>query len=401
MTTKEIIAKVWEQGELVLPKNETKGLTEDLLVEGMVIVDQGRESKIVKLSEPPKNENKNDGHEYLAPHFSNEVEALCKKAIEGQSFNILLVGPAGSGKSEFIREVALKYGFGRVFQVNGRDDIDSSDFLGDKTVLVDKETKQNFISFEKGPLYQAFIEGTEVDEKGNQILYDDSGCIVNNGSGKPKVVGKPAIFFLDEFAALQSGVFLSVFNRPMEIPKKKGESRSMEISGDGGRVVKSHPGFALFLAGNTAGKGTESESQMGFTAQNNQMDDSTLSRITGVYKFGYNLQAEEKIILNKLNDDFEAERLLKFRDAIRKQWKEGNVETLLSTRSIVQICELARTFREFSSDYVTNAIYRSLFCMLREREIHAWNETVRMIFGTDLLQKESSTKGEYFFAEKV
>jgi MoxR-like ATPase len=339
------------------------------------------------------------GHKYEMPSFTDRMLALCKSAQAGRSFNVCLTGPAGSGKSEFVREIAKMGGFGKVYQVNGRDDMDSSDFYGEKTVVVDAASKQNYITFNKGPLYQAFIEGTEVDADGNQILYDEDGNVTTDGSGNPKVIGKPAIFFMDEFAALLPGVFLSVFNRAMEIPRQRGASRTIEITADGGRIVKSHPNFALFLAGNTVGKGTESESMMGYTAQNNQMDDSTLNRITAFFRFGYNMDAEKSIAYGSLRDDKDVENLLRFRDEIRKQYRNQNVETLLSTRAIVQVCELAAIFKESGEkDYLPTAIYHCLFSGLRERENQAWNEAVRMVFNVNLQTTYGNADKNIFYA---
>ena len=155
---------------------------------------------------------------------------------------------------------------------------------------------------------------------------------------------------MDEFATILPSVFLAVFNRAMEVPRKCGDNRSIEITADGGRIVKAHPGFMMFLAGNTVGKGTEEERQMGYTAQNNQMDDSTLDRITATYHFGYNLEAEENIICMKLKDDKNTKKLIEFRDEIRKQWKEGRVETLLTTRSLLQICEQSCLYEDFAKE---------------------------------------------------
>jgi len=374
---------------------------ETLKKEGIVFNNVDGRVTFVRYDKAPAVEIKESNHEYVMPSFGNEVLALMKGVMNGESQNILLTGCAGSGKTEFVREIAKQAGFAKVFQVNGRDDMDSADFYGDKTVVVDPVSKQNYIKFNKGPLYKAFIEGTELDADGNQVLYDKDGNITTDGSGNPKVIGAPGLFFLDEFAALLPGVFLSVFNRAMEIPRKRGASRSIEITTDGGRVVKSHPYFAMFLSGNTVGKGTESESQMGFTAQNNQMDDSTLNRITATYAFGYNLNAEKYIMSIKFNDDREVSKLCKFRDEIRKQWQSSNVETLLSTRAIVSICNLARTLKAGNmKDAVPLAIYRSVFTGLREREAHAWNETIRLVYGVDVVRQFGNNSKEIFYATK-
>jgi len=318
-----------------------------------------------------------------------------------KSANVVLYGSAGSGKSEFVHEIANIAGFSKIYQVNGREDMDSSDFLGDKTIVIDKESGQNKIEWNKGPLYRAFIEGTEVDEKGNQILYNEYGEVVTDGSGKPKVIGKPGLFFLDEFAAINPSVFLAVFNRAMEIPREAGCSRSIEISGDGGRIVKSHPGFAMFLAGNTVGRGTDNEGEMGYTAQNNIMDDSTLNRITATYHFGFNLEAEKEIMTKKFKDEEIVNKMIRFRDEIRKQWVESKIETLFSTRSIVSVCDLAMMFEKMKiKDFVPLAIFRSVFSSLKDREKAGWNETIRNVFSFDVMNFYNKKEKNMWFGNK-
>lgn len=400
----EIVKEAWEK-EVSYPKEEVKSLIEDQMAfvrKGIMFREEDDNVIFGRYNVFKRPLQKEKGHEYIMPDFTDEVMALLRCSVERnvKSANILLEGSAGTGKSEFVHEIAKRAGFAKCIQVNGREDMDSSDFLGDKTVVIDPVSKQNQIVFNKGPLYKAFIEGTELDEDGNQILYNDKGERVYDWTGNPKVVGRPALFFLDEFATVLPSVFLAVFNRAMEIPRNGGESRSIEITADGGRVVKSHPGFAMFLAGNTVGKGTENESQMGYTAQNNQMDDSTLDRITATYHFGYNLEAENKIIISKLKDDMMAEKLKKFRDEIRKQWREGKVETLLSTRAIVGICDLAMMFSKIKKNYLPLAIYRSVFSGLRDREKAGWNETIRYNFDCNVLNEFQPQKSNIWYPSK-
>lgn len=384
----EVVKSAWEK-EVTYSFEEVKDVVmkkNELLKKGVLFRKAGKNVTFGRYDVFQKKIKEDVGHEYVMPSFTNEVLSLMK-CIENPKYrsqNILLTGMAGCGKSEFVHEIAKKFGV-KCIQVNGREDMDSSDFLGDKTVVIDKVSNQNKIVFNKGPLYRAFIEGTELDEEGNQILYNDNGERVYDWTGKPKVIGKPAIFFLDEFATILPSVFLAVFNRAMEVPRNYGDNRSIEITADGGRVVKAHPGFMMFLAGNTVGKGTEEERQMGYTAQNNQMDDSTLDRITATYHFGYNLGAEEKIMYQKLKDDKSVEKLIAFRNEIRKQWKEGRVETLLTTRSLLQICEQSCLYEDYAKEKaIPLAIFRSVFTSLREREKAGWNETIRYKFGVNV-----------------
>lgn len=383
-----VVVGAWDK-EVTFEMKEVKDVLkreDELKKKGISYRVEGKNVTFGRYTVFQKKMKEDCGHEYIMPYFTDEVLSLmkCVENPKYRSQNILLTGMAGCGKSEFVHEVAKKFGV-KCIQVNGREDMDSSDFLGDKTVVIDKVSNQNKIVFNKGPLYRAFIEGTELDEEGNQILYNDKGERVYDWTGKPKVVGKPAIFFLDEFATILPSVFLAVFNRAMEVPRNYGECRSIEITADGGRVVKAHPGFMMFLAGNTVGKGTEEERQMGYTAQNNQMDDSTLDRITATYHFGYNLEAENKIMFQKLKDEEVVNKLMAFRDEIRKQWKEGRVETLLTTRSLLQICEQSCLYEDYAKEKsVPLAIFRSVFSGLREREKAGWNETIRYKFSVNV-----------------
>lgn len=287
------------------------------------------------------------------------------------------------GKTEFVYELAKEFGV-KVYQVNGSEGLTNADFYGTTQVGVDEKTKQNFTYFDKGPLYRAFIEGTKLDEKGDQVLDKD---------GEPIVVGKPAFFFLDEFAAMLPEVFLGVFNRAMEIPRENGKGRSIEITMDNGRVVKSHPCMVMFLAGNTVGTGNNGRYQMGFTAQGNKMDESTRNRITGFCRFGYSRKAEEEVATGMLNDDYEVARLMKFRDNVRNMFRNEKVETLFTTRSIVATCNVARTFRANGmKDWMANALRMAVLNGLPEGDRTAFNETVRTIWGVDFVSAEGRDK---------
>jgi MoxR-like ATPase len=324
----------------------------------------------------------------MMPDFSDQVRGLVRQSIDGDGMvNVLLNGSAGTGKTEFVYEIAREFGL-KVFQVNGSEGLTMDDFFGTMAVGIDEKTKQNYTYFDKGPLYRAFIEGTQVDENGNQIF---------DGNGDPIVVGKPAVFFLDEFAAMLPEVFLGVFNRAMEIPRQKGKGRSIEISRDNGRVVKSHPGMVMFLAGNTVGTGNGGRFQMGYTAQGNKMDESTRNRVTGFYKFGYNKKAEKSVAVSMLNDDYEAERLMMFRDNARNMFRNEKIETLFTTRSIVATCEVARNFRKNGEkDWMANALCVAVLNGLPETDKVAFNEQIRLIWGVDFMEKESRSNNYDF-----
>lgn len=397
ITANELISKVWK-GDVTLSNDVAKSVMDVEMFDKEGIIIKKNDDDTVTFTRtnivPTLVEQ---GHKYEMPKFANEVRALLKQAIDGKhSCNILLTGAMGTGKTEFVYEMAKEMGFAKVFQVNGSEGLTAFDFFGTMAVDVDPITKQNYTRFDKGALYNAFIQGTEVDKDGNQILYNADGTVNTDGKGQPKVIGKPAIFFLDEFAAMLPEVFLGVFNRAMEIPRENGASRSIEITGDNGRVVKSHPGMVMFFSGNTVGTGNNGKYQMSYTAQSNKMDESTLNRLTGSYKFGYNRNAEKNIALGLLNDDLEVAKLLNLRDKMREMFKNERVERVFSTRTLVQICNTAKAYRASNIDnWMTKAIKNSVFEMLSDIDKPAWNETIRTIWFVDFMQEDVKDKNEY------
>ena len=384
LTLDELVKKVWK-GDVILDKGDATQYISDensnrLMEEGIVVVKDGGRITFTRHNPVIKNVV---SHKYRMPDFAGQVRNLVRQSIDGDGMvNLLLQGCAGTGKTEFVYEIAREFGL-KVFQVNGSEGLNMDDFFGTMAVGIDERTQQNYTYFDKGPLYRAFIEGTKVDGDGNQVLDEN---------GDPIVVGKPAVFFLDEFAAMLPEVFLGVFNRAMEIPRQNGKGRSIEIPRDNGRVVKSHPGMVMFLAGNTVGTGNGGRFQMGYTAQGNKMDESTRNRVTGFYKFGYNKEAEKSIALSILNDDYEAERLMRFRDNARNMFRNEKVETLFTTRSIVATCEVARNFRKNGErDWMANAICVAVLNGLPETDKVAFNEQIRLIWGVDFMQQESNS----------
>ena len=384
LTLDELVKKVWK-GDVILDKGDATQYISDensnrLMEEGIVVVRDGGRITFTRHNPIVRNVV---SHKYRMPDFAGQVRNLVRQSIDGDGMvNLLLQGCAGTGKTEFVYEIAREFGL-KVFQVNGSEGLNMDDFFGTMAVGIDERTQQNYTYFDKGPLYRAFIEGTKVDGDGNQVLDEN---------GDPIVVGKPAIFFLDEFAAMLPEVFLGVFNRAMEIPRQNGKGRSIEIPRDNGRVVKSHPGMVMFLAGNTVGTGNGGRFQMGYTAQGNKMDESTRNRVTGFYKFGYNKEAEKSIALSMLNDDYEAERLMRFRDNARNMFRNEKVETLFTTRSIVATCEVARNFRKNGErDWMANAICVAVLNGLPETDKVAFNEQIRLIWGVDFMQQESNS----------
>jgi MoxR-like ATPase len=381
MEIQDVINAVWQNGEIKVSKSEITFKPELLEREMIVFHDDGDAYIINRKNAIPAYMPYQ--RKYQMPDFTDKVKAL----ISNGACNILLTGAMGTGKTEFVYEICKQCGFSQVFQINGSENLTAMDFYGTMSVAVDPATKQNYTTFEKGILYRAFIEGTQLDGQGNQVLDD---------KGEPIVVGKPALFFLDEFAAMLPEVFLGVFNRAMEIPRNGGV-RSIEIPLENGKVIKSHPDMVMIFSGNTVGTGNGGDYQVSYTAQSSKMDESTLNRINACYKFGYNKSAEREMAISMLQDDLETDRLLKMRDDLRNAFKRGDVERLFSTRHLISICKQAVAYRKANiTNYIMESIKDTVFNSLSDNDKHAWGEEIRIVWGKDINATNNNAEYDVF-----
>ena len=321
-------------------------------------------------------------HEYILPNFIDELECLLEAGKDWateKSVNLRFVGPHGCGKTELAIILGERCGFAKVYQMNGRADMTSGDLLGEKVVEVDQKSMQSYIKLQIGSLEMSMTHGLEKDENGHVVLDSD---------GNVKVIGAPALLFYDEYASTPAEVNI-MMNQITQIPRKPGQSRELVLTNDGGRLVKGHPGFCIIFSGNTNGNGIADEAQMVYTAQDSQQDGSFLDRVKPVFEFGYNLEAEKKIMMAKLADDVLVGKLMQFIGDVRKAYNERNVETLFSTRDVVDICDNIRKYRKRSyEDYIALAIYRTKYCTLNSTEKGAVAVIIKMHFAVDISKFE-------------
>lgn len=316
-----------------------------------------------KAAEPKKSPTiKRSQHTYVPPAIVDDMLAVI---TDEASHIIQLVGVTQCGKSTLVRYIANKTGR-KLFQINCRGDMDSATFFGEKTIRIDEATKQNEIVFIKGIVEQAMTEG--LDENGNEV-------------------GEPAILFLDEASAAPAHIIHGL-NRLFESDDPK---RTLVIAEDGGRVVRSHRGFRIVMAGNTVGRGANTAEESMYAAQRDALDISLLNRVAVTFRMGYDRNAEKHIASEKIGDDKVTALLLKFRDSIRSQVKAGKLTSPFSTKRIIDIANMYRVFGN-----ITKAVYFVCFEQLLPEEKPAYNETVKLIFGgQDPLSQFTSNEIDY------
>jgi hypothetical protein len=296
---------------------------------------------------------KKSQHSYVVPKIAGDIISVL---TDEASHVIWITGPTQCGKDRVVhycgRELNRK-----VFQINCRGDMGSEVFFGEKTITVDPVTKQNVISFQKGLVEQALIEG--LDENG-------------------KEVGQPGILFITEAAAMPAHIAIGI-NRLLESDDAR---RIFMIDQDGGRLVRGHSKMRIVLAANTIGRGNTGLESSAYSAQTDALDISLINRISVCFKMGYDKKVEKHILAEKIGDDMIASKLLLFRDAIRSYIKQGKLSSPFSTAHIVHIADMYRVFGD-----VEKAIYYVLFEFLLPEEKAKYNEQVVAQFGHDLLSR--------------
>ena len=218
-----------------------------------------------------------------------------KKIIQsGMFYPTFITGLSGNGKT-FCVEQACAQTERELIRVNITIETDEDDLIGGFR-LVNGETV-----WHNGPVIEALERGAvllldEIDLASNKIL-----CLQSILEGK--------------------GVFLKKI----------------------GRVVKAKEGFQVFATANTKGKGSDDGRFIG----TNVLNEAFLERFCITLEQEYPSAAIETRILNKLCDDtLFCKRLADWADIIRKTFREGGVDEVISTRRLVHIINAFNIFED-------------------------------------------------------
>jgi len=224
---------------------------------------------------------------YVAFGFSRDLTKILKSRIFYPTF---ISGLSGNGKTTMVEQTCAKLGR-EAIRINISIETDEDDLIGGNT-LVDGN-----VVYREGPVLTAMKRGAvcildELDRGSNKLM-----CLQAILEGKP------------------------YFN------KKTGE------------VITPASGFNIIATANTKGRGSDDGKFM--SAQ--ILDEAFLERFAITVDQEYPSPAtEKKIILgkmgkvNKVDEDF-ADKLVTWADIIRKTFREGAIDELVSTRRLEHI----------------------------------------------------------------
>ena len=223
-----------------------------------------------------------------------------KSILESKIFYpIFVTGLSGNGKTSMIREVCAKLKRDMI-RVNITVETDEDDLLGGFR-LIDGETV-----WQDGPLVVAMKQGAialidEVDLASHKIM-----CL------QPIMEGQP--------------IYLKKINE----------------------VVYPQPGFNIVATANTKGKGSEDGRFMG----TNILNEAFLDRFSATFYQEYPSPAQEAKILKKqfamheIQEDTFVDNLVKWADVIRRSFKEGAVDEIITTRRLIDITKTFSIFKD-------------------------------------------------------
>jgi len=228
-------------------------------------------------------------------HFK-DIKTVIKSEI---FYPIFVTGLSGNGKTSMIHEVCAKLKRDLI-RINITVETDEDDLLGGFR-LVDGETV-----WQDGPLVVAMKQGAialidEVDLASHKIM-----CL------QPIMEGQP--------------IYLKKINE----------------------VVYPAKGFNIVATANTKGKGSEDGRFMG----TNILNEAFLDRFSATFYHEYPSPAAEAKILKKqfslyeIEEDGFVDNLVKWADVIRRSFKEGAVDEIITTRRLIDITKSFSIFRD-------------------------------------------------------
>ena len=221
-----------------------------------------------------------------------------EQVIKHKSFYpVFITGLSGNGKTTMVEQVAAKLKR-ECIRVNISVETDEEDLIGGNTL------QDGNVIYREGPVLSAM-------RRGAILLIDE----IDRGSHK--------------LMCLQS-----VLEGKAYFNKKTGE------------VIRPAAGFNVIATANTKGRGTED----GRFIAAQILDEAFLERFPITVEQEYpSTTVEKKIVANKMEfygkvDTEFAEKLIAWADIIRKTFKEGGVDEIISTRRLVNIVQAYSIF---------------------------------------------------------
>jgi hypothetical protein len=280
------------------------------------------EAPVVEVAPSMRNYIPSKDETYIPFGEYRFVEKVVKS---GRFFPVYITGESGLGKTTMVREACAKVG--RPFiRVNLRKAVDESELLGSRTL------KNGNVEVVYGPALIAMKQGAA-------LLLDEIDA------------AHPSVLFALQ-SILEGGEYYFAIND---------------------EIIKPAHGFTIIATGNSKGKGDDTGRYIGL----NVLNEAFLDRFAvTVEQLPPTLAQETKILEAKaaeigLSDDQFISNLVRWADTIRKTYKDGGVDEMVSTRRLIHILN-GYSFVGSAKEAVTYAVNR-FDEETREAFLKLWN----------------------------
>lgn len=283
-------------------KDYVKELEKDLDIQGVEIVWNKEESsysiKVDKKSYEKGNELKEgkefenvDDDYFIFPKEADIIEHLIE-----ENHNILLIGPAGAGKTELLERIAQDRLGRTVLPFNMTEETTTDDLVG-QISLKDNGDGGVETVFNYGPLAQCMREGW--------------------------------IFQIDELDVAEQGVLFQL--------QRVLEGKDLIVSKKCGERIAPHKDFAIVATSNTAGRGDQAD----IYRARQILDEAFLDRWGAVFRINYISESDEvKVLRRKTGIGAEEAKIItKIAKNARNSFGR-EVLTTFSLRKSIQIANL-------------------------------------------------------------
>lgn len=268
-------------------------------------------------------------------HLPDESKMVMSAVKRGK--NILIVGPAGCGKSRMIIELAKEHK-AKLERINLNGGTTDASLVGEK--------------------------GLKTDEKGNTVTYFQYGIL-------PRAMKEGAWLLLDELDFCQPE-YLAVLQAVFE-----GNGTPLTILDNEGEKIVPHKDFRIIATANTLGRGDTN----GYHGTN-MLNIATLDRWS-VITLSYT-KNEPKILKAILGDENLVERMMGLAKRVRESINQGQLPDLVfSTRRLIHWAE-ALTDKDLSFE---DSIELEIMGRLTRDERNIIGEFVKDIFAVSVVKK--------------
>lgn len=289
-------------------------------------------------------------------HFNKDMVKKLMLWIDGiGGHSLILTGPTGCGKSSLFEQFCSRLGIG-LYRVPCHGRLEFQEVIGSFKLMEEaREVEANFAGKTPSALlgkWDALVDAIRrLAGTGPRMIWVDGPVV--------RAMREGCVVLLDEFNMLHATVFGGL-NTILD-----GATFMIPETGE---IVEARPGFRVAMTGNGVDGGADAVLYRGI----NKVNIAGLDRPCGI-RVKYNDWKEDSAIILAAHPQMNpsiVEIIVKLAEKVRGMFEKGEMETVISTRKLVQWADLinARPWASDSPDDILQLLKKTLdFALLDVR----------------------------------